>query len=174
MRASFYNNRSGFTIVELLIVVVVIAILAVITTVAFNGIQNRASDSAVSSDLTNMARKIKMFYVTNNRYPQGSADMNTLDVKITKNAYSRGMFNGTSWYNVVYCWPNSTNPDQFAVVAQSKSGNTIHYSGGKVSQVGYSYASGSAALCSSAGVDISATGRDWFYDTDAWRAYAKS
>jgi prepilin-type N-terminal cleavage/methylation domain-containing protein len=34
--------RQGFTIVELLIVVIVIAILAAITIVAYNGITNRA------------------------------------------------------------------------------------------------------------------------------------
>jgi len=41
------QKQSGFTIVELLIVVVVIAILAAITIVAYNGIQNRAKSSAV-------------------------------------------------------------------------------------------------------------------------------
>lgn len=36
------NGQYGFTIVELLIVIVVIAILAAISVVAYNGIQNRA------------------------------------------------------------------------------------------------------------------------------------
>jgi prepilin-type N-terminal cleavage/methylation domain-containing protein len=36
------HNHSGFTIVELLIVIVVIAILAALSVVAYNGIQNRA------------------------------------------------------------------------------------------------------------------------------------
>ena len=44
--------KSGFTIVELLIVVVVIAILATITIVAYNGIQNQAKDSALRTSLT--------------------------------------------------------------------------------------------------------------------------
>ena len=39
--------KQGFTIVELLIVIVVIAILAAITIVAYTGIQNRAYDTAV-------------------------------------------------------------------------------------------------------------------------------
>ena len=47
----------GFTIVELLIVVVVIAILAAITVVAYSGIQNRTNDTAVQSDLANIAQK---------------------------------------------------------------------------------------------------------------------
>jgi len=43
----FVRKRSGFTIVELLIVIVVIAILAAITIVAFRGIQERSKSSVV-------------------------------------------------------------------------------------------------------------------------------
>lgn len=40
------KNRNGFTIVELLIVIVVIAILAAISVVAYNGIQQRSQNTA--------------------------------------------------------------------------------------------------------------------------------
>ena len=50
--------RQGFTIVELLIVVVVIAILAAITIVAYNGIQNRARDSSLSTAASQSGRKM--------------------------------------------------------------------------------------------------------------------
>ncbi len=45
------KSSSGFTIVELLIVIVVIAILAAISVVAYTGIQTRARASAIASDL---------------------------------------------------------------------------------------------------------------------------
>lgn len=56
---------SGFTIVELLIVIVVIGILAAITIVAYNGVQNRARTSAVTSQLTQAAKKVAIWQVDN-------------------------------------------------------------------------------------------------------------
>ncbi len=54
----------AFTIVELLIVIVVIAILAAITIVAYNGIQDRARASAASAALSGAVKKIKVAQVT--------------------------------------------------------------------------------------------------------------
>lgn len=56
-------KRSGFTIVELLIVVVVIAILATITIVAYNGVANNAKVSAIKSDLSSIARKVETYKI---------------------------------------------------------------------------------------------------------------
>ena len=65
------NNRklSGFTIVELLVVIVVIGILAAITIVAYTGISGRAVTASVQSDLTNASTQLKVFYATNGAYP---------------------------------------------------------------------------------------------------------
>ena len=64
---SFINIRSntqynrGFTIVELLIVVVVIAILAAITIVSYNGITNRANDSAAKTTAVAIQKKAELY-----------------------------------------------------------------------------------------------------------------
>jgi prepilin-type N-terminal cleavage/methylation domain-containing protein len=53
------KNQKGFTIVELLIVIVVIGILAAITIVAFNGIQDRGKTSSGQALASSVAKKIE-------------------------------------------------------------------------------------------------------------------
>lgn len=73
-------NRSGFTIVELLIVIVVIGILAAIVIVAYNGIQSRAKISSVTSALTQNSKKIELYNAENAQYP---ADLTTAGITDT-------------------------------------------------------------------------------------------
>ncbi|MNR00329.1 Type II secretion system protein G precursor [compost metagenome] len=62
-------HQQGFTIVELLIVIVIIGILAAITIVAFNGTQARARDSARISKIKSISKAIDLYFVDNGRYP---------------------------------------------------------------------------------------------------------
>jgi len=66
-------KSKGFTIVELLIVIVVIAILAAITIVAYNGIQARAHTTAQKTTAENLAKKMEAYNAVNNAYPTFSA-----------------------------------------------------------------------------------------------------
>lgn len=68
MKITTKRNR-GFTIVELLVVIVVIGILAAITIVAYTGISGKATVASLSSDLTNAATQLKNFQVLNGSYP---------------------------------------------------------------------------------------------------------
>jgi len=64
------KQSNGFTIVELLVVIVVIGILAAITIVAYTGISQRAVVASLQSDLTNSNQLLKMYYVDYGTYPQ--------------------------------------------------------------------------------------------------------
>lgn len=62
-------SRSGFTIVELLIVIVVIAILAAISIVAYNGVQQRSKSVAIVKAASDSKRMIESYIVTYDEYP---------------------------------------------------------------------------------------------------------
>lgn len=69
VRSEQYNRR-GFTIVELLIVIVVIGILAAITIVAYNGVQERAKSTVVISIAKSYVDALQLWATENNgAYP---------------------------------------------------------------------------------------------------------
>jgi prepilin-type N-terminal cleavage/methylation domain-containing protein len=63
------KRSTGFTIVELLIVVVVIAILAAITIISYTGIQQRASNTAIIDAAGKSKRMVKAYVAANESYP---------------------------------------------------------------------------------------------------------
>jgi len=67
------KRQKGFTIVELLIVVVVIAILAAITIVSYNGITNRAQFTSLKSDLATINKAILLYHADNGTYPSSTS-----------------------------------------------------------------------------------------------------
>ena len=67
------SRTAGFTIVELLIVIVVIGILATITIVAYNGIQQRARDTARKSDIATIQKALELYHIDNGGYPACSS-----------------------------------------------------------------------------------------------------
>ncbi len=62
------SRDEGFTLVELMVVVLVIAILIAIAIPTFLGARQRAQDRAAQSDLRNALTAAKVFYVDNEDY----------------------------------------------------------------------------------------------------------
>ncbi len=69
------TRQRGFTIVELLIVIVVIAILAAITTAVFSGIRDRANESLVKDGLAKVTRQLEFDKVTRTSYALQLSDI---------------------------------------------------------------------------------------------------
>lgn len=98
----------GFTLVELLIVIVVIAILAAITIVAYNGVTAKARASAIQSDLKQDSQALESYKVSSGGYPTSltAANIQT-PTSGTPNYYTVGttsyclqIVNGTTSYSI--------------------------------------------------------------------------
>lgn len=72
MKKAWGQKQTGFTIVELLIVIVVIGILAAITIVAYNGIQARSENTKTINSVSAYARAIHSYATINTAYPINS------------------------------------------------------------------------------------------------------
>lgn len=68
----YHSDSTGFTIVELLVVIVVIAILAAITIVSYNGVQNRAKDALLSDEIQKLQSAVEQYNATNGTYPKSA------------------------------------------------------------------------------------------------------
>lgn len=69
MHKAHSQQQLGFTIVELLVVIVVIGILAAITIVSYTGISKQAIASSLQSDLARASKQLKLFQVDNGSFP---------------------------------------------------------------------------------------------------------
>jgi prepilin-type N-terminal cleavage/methylation domain-containing protein len=92
------NKQKGFTIVELLIVIVVIAILAAIVIVAYQGIQNKARAAEYQTDTVSIVKKFEAYNAVNGGYPLTAAgsDAATVTAQTTAGANLTTLVNNTA------------------------------------------------------------------------------
>lgn len=81
------NKQRGFTIVELLIVIVVIGILAAITIVAYNGVQNKATNQQTISTVRAYYAALTAYTLDNAAYPAGNACLGTAEYYTSNPCY---------------------------------------------------------------------------------------
>lgn len=68
-RLQTLSRREGFTIVELLVVIGVIAILATIVAVSYSGIQGRARDTTRLNSINEIAKALDAYKLKQGKYP---------------------------------------------------------------------------------------------------------
>lgn len=99
--------NAAFTIVELLIVVVVIAILAAITVVAYNGISARANRAALQADVRTVINQLEVAKVQNSEYPTDLSNIKKDDT-------------------YTYQYVRTTSPDSFCISVTDTSDSVYH------------------------------------------------
>lgn len=94
----YKNKQTGFTIVELLIVIVVIAILAAIVIVAYNGVQTKARATQYQTDTLAIVKKFEAYNAVTGGYPLTAAgtDLATVTAQTTAGANLTTLVNGTN------------------------------------------------------------------------------
>lgn len=116
------SRQQGFTIIELLIVIVVIGILATISIVAYNGVQDKARLAIVHSDLSNAKKKLMAYGVEKGNYPSTLTELTEAGIKVSsKKSYEIR----PSYNNFYYCLNKLTNT--FAIGVRANVGSNPSY-----------------------------------------------
>ena len=129
---------------------------------AYTGIQNRANDTAVQTDLRGLAGKVLEFQALEGRLPEGrKTPTNSLGgdgpiegiprFPVTRQAYSSSVA-----YNFYYCKGTVSGEERLSIIGMSASGHLFRYN----SSVGapeaisgtWSGTDGSAVMCPLAGI----------------------
>src|ERR1700759_3299522 len=91
---SLKKNNRGFTIVELLIVIVVIGILAALVIVTYNGIQQKARDTERKTDIKALQGHLEAYWADNAKYPCMASVTSTCSADVNDSAFRSANFKG--------------------------------------------------------------------------------
>lgn len=110
------GRRSGFTLIELMVVMLIVGILAAIAIPQFTGQAERAKQGKARADLKTIGTALEMYYIDNNELPDtDSLDflveagyLRTVPVDPWGNAYvyNKEMRSGTNTPFTLYCTNN--------------------------------------------------------------------
>lgn len=114
-RATNIVKQTGFTIVELLVVVVVIGILAAIAIVAFTGVTQQAEASSAKTELRNAGTKLELFRTSNSTYPTNLA---VADLKLRDSLQYSYVYDTTTY--CLQAVPNKVGADSFHITQEGQ------------------------------------------------------
>jgi prepilin-type N-terminal cleavage/methylation domain-containing protein len=77
MKHRLRSSHRGFTLIEIIVVVVVIGILAAISIVVYTGVQDRAKNTQLLSVFDAYDKALKIYYSNTGTYPESPGDINS-------------------------------------------------------------------------------------------------
>lgn len=121
-----YRFRTGYTLIEIMIVIAVIGILAAIAIVGWNGWRHRVDDSSVRNDITHATTGLSSYRNFKNDYPPnlGGIDFTAssdVALKLSTNATQIRVYSGLSSSENAQLFLNTCNS-----LMPIKSGSTVY------------------------------------------------
>ncbi len=97
----FMKKNSGFTLIEVLVVVAIIAIMMALLIPNVLGIRDRAADAKLKSKLNSFKSALQMYYNDKGVYPDTGGTANAIAITGASSKYMKDTMSELKYYNVM-------------------------------------------------------------------------
>jgi general secretion pathway protein G len=123
----FQRRRHAFTLVEMLLVLVILAVLAAIVIPKFSGRSQQAKETAAKSDIHALEIALDAFEVDTGSYPTGNNGLNSLvdqpnGATNWKGPYVKTIPNDPWGHPYVYTYPGKNNTRGYDIMSMGPDG----------------------------------------------------